>query len=158
MRHMRGPKNMELSSGGWAPCSTGVPTQRVFWEPICISASAGVVRWCILPQWILYFAHFTMGDLRAHLPTASWVFSSFWLKMAWPPCSTLPIHLRDFILFPRMKKVLKGKCFADVEEMKQEMAEALKGIKIKEFKNWFEQWKKCLSRCIVSNGEYFEDD
>ena len=58
-----------------------------------------------------------------------------------------------------MKKVLKGKCFADVEEVKQKMAEALlKGIKVHEFKNCFEQWKKCLDRCIVSNGEYFEDD
>ena len=33
-----------------------------------------------------------------------------------------------------MKKVLKGKQFADVEEVKQKMAEALKGIKIDEFK------------------------
>ena len=41
-----------------------------------------------------------------------------------------------------MKKVLKGKCFADGEEAKQKMAEALKGIRIYEFKNCFEQWKK----------------
>ena len=41
-----------------------------------------------------------------------------------------------------MKKVLKGNCFADVEEVKQKTAEALEGIKIKEFKNSFEQWKK----------------
>ena len=33
-----------------------------------------------------------------------------------------------------MKKVLKGKCFANVEEVKQKMAEALKVIKINEFK------------------------
>ena len=38
------------------------------------------------------------------------------------------------------------------------MAEAPKGIKINEFKNCFEQWKKCLDRYIVSNGEYFEGD
>ena len=36
------------------------------------------------------FAHFLMGDLQAHLPTLHWVFSSFWPKMAWPPCPTLP--------------------------------------------------------------------
>ena len=41
-----------------------------------------------------------------------------------------------------MKKVLKGKCFADVEEVKQIMTKALKGIKIDEFKNCSEQWKK----------------
>ena len=38
-----------------------------------------------------------------------------------------------------MKKVLKGKCFADVEEVKRKMAEALKHIKINKFKNRFEQ-------------------
>ena len=41
-----------------------------------------------------------------------------------------------------MKKVLKGKDFADVEEVKQKLAEALKGIKIAKFKNCFEQWGK----------------
>ena len=33
-----------------------------------------------------------------------------------------------------MKKVLKGKRLANVEQVKQETAEALKGIKIDEFK------------------------
>ena len=47
----------------------------------------------------------------------------------------------------------KGKRFANAEEVKQKTAEALKGIKINEFKNGFEQWKKHLDRCIVSNGE-----
>ena len=37
------------------------------------------------------------------------------------------------------KKVLKGKYFTDVEEVKQKTTEALKGIKIDEFKNCFEQ-------------------
>ena len=58
----------------------------------------------------------------------------------------------------QMKKVLKAKHFADVEEMKPKMTEALKGIKMDEFKNYFEQWKKCLNRHIASNGEYFEGD
>ena len=38
-----------------------------------------------------------------------------------------------------MKKVLKEKHFVDVEEEKQKTAEALKGIKVNEFKNCFEQ-------------------
>ena len=57
-----------------------------------------------------------------------------------------------------MKKVLKGKHFANVEEVKQKTAEALKGIKIDKFKNCFEQWKSCLDRCTGLNGEYFEGD
>ena len=104
------------------------------------------------------------GDLWMHLPMwfmnhAEWVFSSFWPKMAWPPCPTLlpiyPISLQATFLFPRMKEVLKGKCFADVE---QGTVEALKGIKTDKFKNCFEQWKKHLDRCIVSNEEYFEGE
>ena len=62
-----------------------------------------------------------------------------------------------FFLFPRIKKVLKGKHFPEKGETKK-MAEALKGIKIEEFKNCFEQWKEHLNRCIASNREYFEGD
>ena len=42
-----------------------------------------------------------------------------------------------------LKKVIKGKHFADVEEVKQKQIGALKRIKIK-VKNGFEQWKKVL--------------
>ena len=42
--------------------------------------------------------------------------------------------------------------------MKQQTGEALKGIKMDEFGNCFEQWKKCLDRCTASNREYFEGD
>ena len=51
-----------------------------------------------------------------------------------------------FFLFPQIKKVLKEKHFADVEEVKQtntqKTAETLKGIKIDEFKNYLKQWEK----------------
>ena len=54
---------------------------------------------------------------------------------AWPHVPpSLFMQGTFFFLFPWMKKVLKGKCFADVEEVKQKMAEAVKGIKIDEFK------------------------
>ena len=59
-----------------------------------------------------------------------------------PPYSS-DLTLSDlFLLFPWVKKVVKGKHFANVEEAKQKTAEALKGIKINEFKNCFEKWKK----------------
>ena len=61
--------------------------------------------------------------------------------MPLPPYSP-DVTLSNFFLFPWMKKVLKGKSFADVEEIKQKTAEALKGIKIDKFKNCFEQWNK----------------
>ena len=54
----------------------------------------------------------------------------------------------------------KGKHFADVEEVKQKNVETTtkKGIKVDKFRNGCEQWKKCLNRCIASNGEYFKGD
>ena len=64
--------------------------------------------------------------------------------MACPLCPTLPIHRISHqvtFLFPWMKKVLKEKHVAAVEEVKQNTAEALKAIKIDKFKNCFEQWK-----------------
>ena len=91
------------------------------------------------------FAHFILGNLQVHLPIPHWILSRFWPQMAWPQCPTLPIH---WILPPQwlfcllvslMKNILKGKCFADVEEVRQKTAAALTGIKIKESKNWFEQ-------------------
>ena len=57
-----------------------------------------------------------------------------------------------------MKKVLKGKCFADVEEVKQKNNSSTKDIKIDEFKTVLSSGKKCLDRWIASDGEYFEGD
>ena len=48
--------------------------------------------------------------------------------MPHPPYS-LSLTLNNCFLFPQMKKVLKWKYFANVEEVKQKMAEAIKGIK-----------------------------
>ena len=57
--------------------------------------------------------------------------------MPHPPC--LPDLARaTFVCFPGWKKVLKGKDFADVEEVKQKKAETLKCIKIDKFRNYFE--------------------
>ena len=78
--------------------------------------------------------------------------------MPHPPFSPNLAPCELFCLFPRMKNILKGKHCAYVEEVKQKMAEALKGIKIDKFKNHYKQWKKHLNRCITSNGEYLEDD
>jgi hypothetical protein len=55
-----------------------------------------------------------------------------------------------------MKKVLKRKCFADVEEVKKKTMEALKGITLQEFQDCFENRKTRLDQCIATNGQYFE--
>ena len=58
-----------------------------------------------------------------------------------------------------MKKVLQGKRFANMEEVKQKKAEALKGIKINKLKTALSSGKNAsVSVLIALNGEYFEGD
>ena len=60
--------------------------------------------------------------------------------MSLPPYSP-SLAPSEFFLFPQVKKVLRGKRFAAVEEVKQKTAEALKGINIDKLKNYCGQWK-----------------
>ena len=50
-----------------------------------------------------------------------------------------------FLCFPRNKSPQR-EMFADMEEVKQKMAEALKGIRIDKFQNCFKQWEKKKSQ------------
>ena len=59
-----------------------------------------------------------------------------------------------FFLFLRMKKVLKGKRFADVEKVKKKNDG---GIKRHHFARVSGLLRK-VDRCIASNGQYFERD
>ena len=57
----------------------------------------------------------------------------------------------DLFLFPRMKKVLKRKRFAYMEEAKKNTTEALKDITLQELQECFEKRKTRLDRRIASN-------
>ena len=136
------PPKMELSSGGWSLYRLP-PTRWVFLEPICISVPAGiVVRGCVWLYWIFFedstALSFHDGWFTSTLAHTTLSVQQFLTKKtAWPPAPPTLFTLID-IFRRRMKKILKGKHFADVEEVNQKMAEALKGIKINEFKNCFE--------------------
>ena len=68
--------------------------------------------------------------------------------MVYPPCSP-DLPPSDFLAYFPCEKKSSGKHFADLEEVKQKAEEALKGIKINEFKNCFKQWKKVsIAYCI----------
>ena len=66
---------------------------------------------------------------------------SFWSKNSMTPVLHPPylpdLSASDFLLFPWVKNILKRKPFADVEEVKQKKVEAVKDIKIDEFKNFW---------------------
>jgi hypothetical protein len=51
-----------------------------------------------------------------------------------------------------MQKMLKGKRFVDVEEVKEKTTEALKSITLKEFQDCFEKWKTHLGQCIEGDS------
>jgi len=53
----------------------------------------------------------------------------------------------DFFLFPHMKGQMKGKCFADVSEVKKKTLEVLNSSTEKSQK-CFQQWEKCWYKCI----------
>ena len=63
-----------------------------------------------------------MSDLQVHLPTpaeCSVVFDQKQFGPCAPPSPFTQSHPKQLFLFPQVKKVLKGKHFADVEEVKQ---------------------------------------
>ena len=67
--------------------------------------------------------------------------------MPHPPFSP-DLDLSDFFFDSLDEKSLQRETFANVEEVKKnktKLQEHLKGIKINEFKNHFEQWKKILT-------------
>jgi len=72
------------------------------------------------------------------------------------PLYSLALAPRDFFLFLTMKKTLKGKRLATVEEVKTASQKAL-NIKLQQFQRCFTQWER-LDKCIASNEEYFEED
>ena len=84
-----------------------------------------------------------MGVLQAHLSTTlsvqQFLTKNSMTPMPHPPYSPSLTSELLCVVVSLMMKVLKGKRYADVEEEKQKMAEALNGIKINEFKNCFEQ-------------------
>jgi hypothetical protein len=62
----------------------------------------------------------------------------------------------DLRLFPKLKSVLKGKHFLDIEDIKSSMKKILTGIPVQDFKNCFEQQLKGWGHCKELEGDYFE--
>ena len=63
-----------------------------------------------------------------------------------------------FFLFPKIKEILKGGHFDDIDVIRSNTMAALKAIPQNQFQNCFEGWTRCWHRCISSQGEYFEGD
>jgi len=64
----------------------------------------------------------------------------------------------DFFLFSKIKEILKGRHFDDIDDIRSNTISALKVIPQNQFQNCFEVWTRRWHRCIASQGEYFEGD
>ena len=59
----------------------------------------------------------------------------------------------DFFLFPKIKEILIGRHFDDIEDIRSNTTAALQGIPQNQFQNCFEGWTRRWYGCIASQGE-----
>ncbi|UYV74235.1 hypothetical protein LAZ67_11002565, partial [Cordylochernes scorpioides] len=79
------------------------------------------------------------------------------LMMPQPPYSP-DLAPCDFFLFPKLKRLMKGRRYATLDEIKTASKEELKKIFKNDFLKCFEDWKNRWHKCIISHGDYFEGD
>jgi len=78
--------------------------------------------------------------------------------LATTPClftGSSPIY---FFLFPKIKEILKGRHFDDIDDIRINTTAALKAIPQSQFQNCFEEWTRRWHRCIAFQVEYLEGD
>ena len=74
------------------------------------------------------------------------------------PAYSPDLASNDFFLFPKIKEILEGRHFDDIDDSRNSTTAGLKVIPQNQFQNCSEGWTKCWHRCIASQGEYFEGD
>ena len=64
----------------------------------------------------------------------------------------------DFLLFPKLKNVLKGRHFETLENTQKCVTDMLKIISVEDFQRCYQQWEQRLHGCVAAQGNYFERD
>jgi hypothetical protein len=62
----------------------------------------------------------------------------------------------DFFLFPRLKSIMKGASFVDVEAIQERVTAVLRSIPKEAFANSFQKLYERCQQCAVKDGDYFE--
>ena len=100
-------------------------------------------------SWILYHdnapAH-TALSVREFLATKQ-------ITVLENPASSLDLAPIDFFLFLKIKEILKGRNFDDIDDIR--MA-SLKAIPQNQLQNCFEGWTRRWDWCIASQGQCYE--
>jgi hypothetical protein len=60
----------------------------------------------------------------------------------------------DFLLFPRLKSTLKGRCFCDITDINKNMTEELKRLSQNGFQECFQHLYSRWQKCIVAHWDY----
>ncbi|GFW95357.1 mariner Mos1 transposase [Trichonephila clavipes] len=79
------------------------------------------------------------------------------IQVAHPPYSP-DMSPPGLIFFPKIKNILKGHRFQDIETIKQNSTQQLQAISESEFLKCFEDWKHRWAKCVTANRAYFEGD
>jgi len=64
----------------------------------------------------------------------------------------------DIFLFLKIKEILKGRHFDDIDDIWSNTRAALKAIPPNQVQNFSEGWTRHWHHCIASQGEYFVGD
>jgi hypothetical protein len=62
----------------------------------------------------------------------------------------------DFFLFPRLKSIMKGACFADVAAIHERLTAVLRSIPKEAFADSFQKLYERYQQCVVKDGDDFE--
>ena len=65
---------------------------------------------------------------------------------------------RDFCLFPKLKKKLRGCRYETIEEMKEAVTKVIDTLTQEEFHWAFQKLLERYYKCIVAGGDYLEED
>jgi hypothetical protein len=80
------------------------------------------------------------------------------IKMLYHPACSPDLVPNNFFLFPKIKEILKGRHFDDIDGIRNNTTAARKAIPHNNFQNCFEVWTRRWHRCVASQGENFEGD
>jgi hypothetical protein len=62
----------------------------------------------------------------------------------------------DFLLFPRLKSIMKSARIADVAAIQERVAASLRSIPKEVFADSFQKLYERCQQCVVKEGDYFE--
>jgi hypothetical protein len=63
----------------------------------------------------------------------------------------------DFFLFSRLKSIMEGASFADVVAIQVLVPAVLRSIPKEAFADSFQMLFELFQKCVVKDGDYFED-